>query len=115
VNGTNILAVEIHQFNPTSADLSFDLELAVLTENPQALRPQLKLQRAATDLVLQWPAGFNDWSLFRAGTLPVGPWFEITTGLTSTNGLKTTQIQATNQAGFYQLRRFGFCAPRVYP
>jgi hypothetical protein len=27
VNGTNVLAVEVHQSSPTSDDLSFDLEL----------------------------------------------------------------------------------------
>ncbi len=27
VNGTNVLAVEIHQINLTSSDISFDLEL----------------------------------------------------------------------------------------
>ena len=27
VEGTNVLAVEIHQISPTSSDISFDLEL----------------------------------------------------------------------------------------
>ena len=34
VNGTNVLAVEIHQVNLTSSDLSFDLELVGLGNSP---------------------------------------------------------------------------------
>jgi hypothetical protein len=35
--GTNILAVEVHQYDPTSSDLSFDLELQGLSPNPDTL------------------------------------------------------------------------------
>ncbi|MHC4727081.1 MAG: lamin tail domain-containing protein [Planctomycetota bacterium] len=40
-NGTNVLAVEIHQASPTSADVSFDLELVgvIPTEGAGTLRP----------------------------------------------------------------------------
>ncbi len=34
LSGTNILAVEVHQYDPTSSDLSFDLELQGLSPNP---------------------------------------------------------------------------------
>ncbi len=35
-NGTNVLAVEIHQFSPSSSDISFDLELAGIGNAPPA-------------------------------------------------------------------------------
>jgi outer membrane protein assembly factor BamB len=39
VDGPNVLAVEIHQFNPTSSDISFDLELRGIVPAPPAAKP----------------------------------------------------------------------------
>ena len=50
-NGTNLVAVEIHQESITSSDVSFDLEL---TGNLVSGRPRLNLLRFGPDLVLHW-------------------------------------------------------------
>jgi hypothetical protein len=49
VPGVNVLAVEVHQWDPTSSDLSFDLELAVETDLLVNRGPYL--QRGADDRV----------------------------------------------------------------
>src|SRR5439155_17075495 len=57
-SGTNLLAVEIHQFATNSIDLSFDLELAGLTENAQALLPRLAAQHPGSNVLLSWSAAY---------------------------------------------------------
>jgi hypothetical protein len=50
VSGTNVLAVEVHQANKTSSDLSFDLEL---TATPQ---PRLQFETTSDGMLwLSWP------------------------------------------------------------
>ena len=44
VPGANILAVEVHQYRPTSSDLSFDLELTALAEPLPPERPVVRLE-----------------------------------------------------------------------
>jgi hypothetical protein len=52
VNGANVLAVEIHQVNPTSTDVSFDLELTGMVYPPNQ-RPTVN---AGPDQTLAAPA-----------------------------------------------------------
>lgn len=49
-NGTNVLAVEIHQASPTSADISFDLELTGLrpTQGAGTLKPGINRIKVET-------------------------------------------------------------------
>ena len=69
--GTNLLAVEIHQFATNSPDLSFDLELIGLTDNPTSLLPRLMAQRSGS-FVLSWPAAYSGWSLYTEAALTGG-------------------------------------------
>jgi hypothetical protein len=55
VNGTNVLAVEIHQAGRVSADLSFDLELIATVNEPPSVEltsPPDGLVAAASELIL---------------------------------------------------------------
>jgi hypothetical protein len=53
-NGSNVLAVEVHQASPTSADVSFDLSL-LADATPPVLARSPYLQRAtARGVVLRW-------------------------------------------------------------
>ncbi|THU40162.1 T9SS type A sorting domain-containing protein [Niastella caeni] len=70
VTGTNVIAVEIHQINKTSSDVSFDLELtgtgvstAVLTRGPYL---QMGNQTAVT---LRWRTNIATNSKIEAGTI----------------------------------------------
>ncbi len=63
--GTNVIAVELHQVNATSSDLSFDLELSGTS------LPRLKMVDYDGDFLLYWlDPGFE---MEEAETLP-GPW-----------------------------------------
>ena len=54
VAGTNVLAVEVHQANATSSDISFDLELVASTDTATVTRgPYLQLG-TATGVVVRW-------------------------------------------------------------
>jgi len=85
VAGTNILAVEVHQANATSSDLSFDLELSAAPAPPR-----LDVARFGQDVILSWPvfaSGFRLQSATDPGppvswaTLSTVPW---QTSLTAT-------------------------------
>jgi len=54
--GTNLMAVEIHQANATSSDISFDLRLLGLTEvpNPIFQAPHLIYEGANTEMKVVW-------------------------------------------------------------
>lgn len=56
--GTNVLAVEVHQFSTNSPDLSFDLELvgSTLDTNlvPRVIRGPYLQQGTATNIIVRW-------------------------------------------------------------
>src|SRR5206468_5402190 len=52
VNGTNVLAVELHQTSSTS-DAGFDLGLLGIAV-PSSVRPPLSIQRTRTNVVVTW-------------------------------------------------------------
>jgi hypothetical protein len=57
LNGTNVLAVELHQTSSTS-DAGFDLSLLGVAV-PSSIRPPLSIQHARTSIIVSWPgSGF---------------------------------------------------------
>ena len=70
VNGTNVLAVEIHQANGTSSDISLDLDLVARDAGATAnVTRGPYLQRAsATDIVVRWRTDIATDSRVRYGT-----------------------------------------------
>jgi lysophospholipase L1-like esterase len=50
--GTNVIAVEVHKYNPVLSSLSFDLELFGMAE----VAPPLTSSLTGTELDLRWPA-----------------------------------------------------------
>ena len=55
-NGTNVLAVELHQVNRATTDAGFDLELVAQAQPPPPA-PQLSWTLTGGNLVLGWAAG----------------------------------------------------------
>lgn len=55
-NGTNTLAVEVHQAAVTSSDISFDLQLAATLDTTAVIPPKLSLTRVGDGTKLSWPA-----------------------------------------------------------
>lgn len=74
VTGLNVLAVEIHQANATSTDLSFDLELSA-----EPAPPRLNVARSGNSVLLSWPmsTGFRLESTVHLG--PAASWLPIST------------------------------------
>jgi hypothetical protein len=68
VPGTNWVAVEVHQFNATSSDISFDFSL---TGNSA---PRVLMQPFGGDLLLNWSA--TDYALEHASDV-TGPWTPV--------------------------------------
>jgi hypothetical protein len=72
--GANLLAVEVHQVNAQSSDVSFDLYLNGLPANPA---PVLEARRAAHGLALSWPLAAAGLVLESALLLPAGPFWSL--------------------------------------
>jgi len=79
IEGTNLLAVEVHQNSTGSTDVSFDLALSALHFNP----PDLTVTSTNTHVALDWPA------------MPAGFQLEIASGLASNNWTLATNPPTT--------------------
>jgi hypothetical protein len=72
--GENLIAVEIHQRDATSSDISFDLELN--TYAPNSI-PQPEALIAGGEMTLTWPGWAADWVL--KSTTDLSLWSAVTT------------------------------------
>jgi type 1 glutamine amidotransferase len=103
IKGTNLLAVEVHQANNTSTDVSFDLWLTGLAYSP----PTIGLGQSANGVKLSWPAlpaGFT----LESSPLPTPSllWAPETNGPTSTtNGFNNYSIPVSVSNRLYRLSR----------
>ena len=96
--GTNIAAVEVHQVNPTSSDLSFDFSLqATLAPEPPSLTASILTNR----LQLQWNTRFG----FRLeSSTNLIDWTQVTTTSPPPNGQNSLQLLPFKSPLFYRLR-----------
>jgi hypothetical protein len=110
--GTNVVAVEVHQFDGASPDLSFDLELLALSEDGDQFRPPLELVRTNSAFHVRWPATYAGWNLYSAQTLETPlPWPPAAGQVTISNNSNSVLIGATNAMRFFHLRKPVFCSP----
>jgi hypothetical protein len=72
VAGDNVLAVEVHNYNSGSPDITFGTQLAVLTT--VAVPPQLDIQTSGNQLTVSWTRG--GFTLQQAD-YPAGPWANV--------------------------------------
>jgi hypothetical protein len=75
VRGANVLAVEVHQANPTSSDVSFALELLAVPVAPAALVPAGSTWRYlddGSDQGVAWRAPAFDDAAWRSGRAQLG-------------------------------------------
>jgi len=72
VAGENVFAVEAHNYNPGSADVTFGLSVAyTVPYQPFVPNPQLDVTRTNDTIVLSWSgSGFT----LQQAEAPVGPW-----------------------------------------
>jgi len=95
VTGTNLVAVEIHQSDADSSDVSFDFGMDGIPRPPAALSAELYFAEMSGQLVLGWSA--SGYVLDEADVV-TGPW-----GLAA----NTSPFLLTPAVGqkFYRLRR----------
>jgi hypothetical protein len=102
VNGTNLLAVEIHQQSTNSSDVSFDLYLTARAFG----RPDLVLTREGDQLRLAWPTVPDRFTLeFVEGLAAGETWTSVTNTPTVTQGLNNVTVEIAPGTRFYRLRR----------
>jgi hypothetical protein len=112
LTGTNVVAVEVHQFSTNSPDLSFDLEIIALSDSDGVLVPRIAIQPSTPNTLLSWPAGYRDWSLYTAAQLGAPTaWIKSPASVLPSNGSNTVIQTPSNSAAFFELRRPTFCAP----
>jgi hypothetical protein len=100
-SGTNLLAVEIHQANGTSSDVSFDLYLFGQSDRG---RPQLAVSRtSATELDFAWPADASGFQLEAASDLIAGDWQPATGTPVMSNGRVQLGLPPNPGNRFYRL------------
>ena len=101
LTGDNVLAVEVHQFSPSSAlnsDMTFGLQLAAAVQPllPSEPFPVLALARQGTNLTLSWQG--HGYALEFATNLS-GAWFPMP------NTANPFNATAGDAARFFRLRR----------
>jgi len=102
LEGTNVLAVEVHQVDPTSSDLGFDLQLTALRQ--PVLDPVLDLGLDGTGLKLRWPAGAIGFRVEESGN-PGGPWTVFAGAVRSDGMLNEVDAPLGDAIRFYRLAK----------
>lgn len=100
VNGTNVLAAEVHQNNNQSSDLSFDCILSGM------LRPVLQVARLSNQLEFAWSSYASNHVLQGSMQLePGAAWSTISTVVAFSNGTYRATISAPVATRFFRLNR----------
>lgn len=101
-NGTNLLAVEIHQSAANSSDIAFDLALQAERLQP----PRLGITHGLDTVQLSWPGYAEGLSVYSTTSLaPPITWSRITTPAVLSNDLHTIDLPVTPTAArFYGLQ-----------
>ena len=103
INGTNLLAVEIHQQSAASTDVSFDLRLTALTY----LEPAIAFARAEAPFELNWPALPGGFVLESSPSLsPDAIWtLETSAPTLVTNGFNKVSVETEPGSRFFRVIR----------
>ncbi len=72
VQGDNVLAVEVHNYNARSPDITFGLSLTALV--PNITRPTLGIRSSGTGVVLEWAGGGF---VLQEAPSATGPWGDV--------------------------------------
>ena len=95
-NGQNIIAVEIHQVDESSSDISFNLELNIVYYSDITLIDSVSYENQLTDVSYGRNSEFDSWSLYGEPT----PGFPNSTN--STNNTESCgEVEVSIESGFY--------------
>ena len=98
LEGTNHLAVEIHNQGPHSDDISFDLRLLANLAVPP---PRLTLTQSGTNLTVAWARAYPGYR-FEAATQIDGPWVTLTNVSEGVTEFRSTNV-ISGDARFFRL------------
>ncbi len=101
--GTNLLAVEVHQSDPASSDLSFNLELTGIGYEDELAPPLLAAVLVDGLLELRWPITAVGWRVYSAPALPAP--FQAWTSSTPlvVNGQNLLTVAPDGASQFFRL------------
>ena len=102
VAGTNVLAVEVHQSEAASSDLSFQLQLSALLQPIRS--PQIQTSVSGTELRLAWPLGAIGFAPVESDSA-IGPWADVETPVQSSGGQNVLVVPLTAGSRFYRLEK----------
>ncbi len=105
VAGTNVVAVEIHQANATSSDLSFDLEVIGQGYADVTQVPALAMTIDNGHIEVSWPVTTTDWQLYRMADplAPPSTWTLISDDPETVNNRHVITVQPNGAKGFFRL------------
>jgi type 1 glutamine amidotransferase len=101
VEGTNVLAVEMHQSGTGSTDVSFDLALSALHFNP----PDLSVTSTNNRVALNWPAMPPGFRLETTTALASNDWTTATNPAVTVPGVRSSVLVTNSGVGavFFRL------------
>jgi hypothetical protein len=109
VNGSNILAVEIHQSSGNSSDAGFDLKLVGVNVDAVLPAPSLNWQIIGSSIKLSWPDTPVIWSLgvsSDVGAAGLGEnWSILQAPISLLNGRRSATIPVGEGQQFFRLQR----------
>jgi len=102
--GTNVIAVELHQFSATFPVIGFDMEL--IGTGTQITVPALSLTMSGTNLVFSWPADAGSgFGLYSNTNLATTNWTQVSAPVL-TNGGQLVATQALDPGSeFFRLQK----------
>ena len=103
IEGTNLLAVEIHQSGTTSTDVTFDLALSTLRFDP----PQIRIEPIGNEFTFHWAALPTGYQPEMADQLGPNGWMMATNPVSTVPGVRSS-LTVTNdgrESLFFRLRK----------
>jgi hypothetical protein len=105
--GTNLVAVEIHQFDATSSDAGFNLEVVGRGYLEDLTPPVLAIVLADGLIELSWPATFSGWRAVSAPSpaTPAASWQNVPGTPVLVANRFTLAVPPSSSAQFFRLTR----------
>ena len=105
--GTNVLAVEIHQSNLTSADIGFNLEVTGSGYPDDTSTPAVSVKLADGLIEISWPATYTTWHVFSStdAWMPLSQWTPVSSTPVIVNGRIVVTLPPSGETQFFRLGR----------
>jgi hypothetical protein len=105
--GTNLVAVEIHQFDATSSDAGFNLELVARGYLEDLTPPVVAIVLADGLIELSWPSTYSGWRAVSAPSIhtPAASWTTVPGTPVLAGNRFTLTVPPSGTAQFFRLTR----------